>query len=334
MFYSLACTDGGYTGRSLSLVSRYVHETSKPFKLQSVCVKGILQAIEFESFLSNNPGIDHGVRHLFVSCLYPHDKLTNHVKDIASTRNQIHGEGPSRSFLDKCLIQDTFVQILHHLASNLLNLSFSVPYDHTERPNQPPIFPNFPLLTELTISYLNSWPVSGVALFFGELDHFPALKRLDLAGVEIRVPLLALFDAITNRSPCLSHLFLPISPPSHTTWAAFTCLLAFGTLEKVRSGLRDHDIPLQLSSLTGPEKIPPSLERIFVQEGVGAAAWLQVYKLIVHYEERLIFLPLQSNYDPIVYQRRELEKQWVDRMNGGEGCWIMRGSLDRMSLME
>jgi hypothetical protein len=234
----------------------------------------------------------------------------------------------------QCLIQDTFIQILHYLASNLLTLSFSVPYDYTKRPNRPPIFPNFPLLTELTISYLNSWPASGVALLFGELDHFPALKRLDLAGVETRVPLLALFDAITNRSPCLSHLFLPISPPSHATWAAFTCLLAFGTLEKVRSGLRDHDIPLELSSLTGPEKIPPSLERIFVQEGVGAAAWLQVYKLIVHYEERLIFLPLQSDHDPIVYQRRELEKQWVDRMNGGEGCWIMRGSLDRMSLME
>jgi hypothetical protein len=36
--FRFACTDDGPTGRSLSLVSQYVHDTSKSYKLQSIII--------------------------------------------------------------------------------------------------------------------------------------------------------------------------------------------------------------------------------------------------------------------------------------------------------
>jgi len=333
IFYGLACTDGGYTGRSLSLVSHYVHDTSKPFKLQSIFVTGVWQAVQFQSLLSNNPqaGIDHGVRHLFLSCLYPHDQVTNHVEDLTKSsqskshtddtssegrwgalisrlsptpaqlrrraietrrREAIHAamkrRPPERQSM-QCLLQDTFIQILSHVAPTLLTLSFSMPYDILRF--GPPIHSKFLLLTELTISipYQAYCAPYGSLRLAGTLHQLPALKRLNLAGIEVRVPILALFDAITVLAPCLSHLFLS-TPKSDAQLAVESCLLAFGTLEKAGGTIANSG--LILSALAGPVMTPASLERIYMQEGMGSAQWTELYKSIAAYEERFIFLPL------------------------------------------
>src|ERR1700691_3175931 len=66
--FSLACTDGGYTGRSLSAVSRYIHETSKPYKYKSIGLHGVHKASAFASFLEGSSSdIVDGIAHLFVS---------------------------------------------------------------------------------------------------------------------------------------------------------------------------------------------------------------------------------------------------------------------------
>jgi hypothetical protein len=375
MFYSLACTDGGFTGRSLSLVSHYVHDTSKPFKLQSVSVKGVWQAAEFASMLYSNPAVDHGVRHLFISCLHPHDNVTSHVEDmIEPSQGKRHSGGASEAgFLGalvsrlsptsaqlkrravetrrkkviraaqkgrpfvyrstQCLLQDSLLQMLSLVAGTLITLSLSVPFDYTKR-GLPPIIPKLPLLTELTISYLMSWPIDGLSDIFEKFPPLPALKRLNLAGIEVRVPILALFDGITARAPCLSHLFLS-TPRYEGARAAALSLLAFGTLEQAGMGgtLANHIHP-GLSTLAGQAKTPASLSRIFMQEGARNASWHQLYKFIAHYEERLVFIPLEGEGDPIDRHRGELEVQWVDRMNGGEGCWGAKAGPDRMSLTE
>src|ERR1700727_938778 len=51
--FSNACTDDGYTGRSLSLVSRYIHAASKPVRLQCICVRGLRQMQAFATALEN-----------------------------------------------------------------------------------------------------------------------------------------------------------------------------------------------------------------------------------------------------------------------------------------
>ncbi|KAF7308358.1 hypothetical protein HMN09_00684300 [Mycena chlorophos] len=49
--FQRACTDSGFTGRSLSLVSRYIHTASAPFKYQSLALFGRKQILGFASTL-------------------------------------------------------------------------------------------------------------------------------------------------------------------------------------------------------------------------------------------------------------------------------------------
>ncbi|KZP29496.1 hypothetical protein FIBSPDRAFT_727497, partial [Athelia psychrophila] len=65
--FAFACTDGGPTGSALALVSRYIHECAKPFKLHSVALHGTRQAAAFVDALERTPASQAGVRHLFIS---------------------------------------------------------------------------------------------------------------------------------------------------------------------------------------------------------------------------------------------------------------------------
>lgn len=51
LIFALACSDDGTTGRSLSLVSRYVRSVSTPFQWQSLAVSGVHQARGFANKL-------------------------------------------------------------------------------------------------------------------------------------------------------------------------------------------------------------------------------------------------------------------------------------------
>ncbi|KAG7442640.1 uncharacterized protein BT62DRAFT_871882, partial [Guyanagaster necrorhizus] len=46
-----ACTDGGQTGRSISLVSKRAHRLVKPFRLNSLCVTSARQIIGLREHL-------------------------------------------------------------------------------------------------------------------------------------------------------------------------------------------------------------------------------------------------------------------------------------------
>jgi hypothetical protein len=65
--YSFACLDDGRTGRSLSLVSKFTHETSKPYKLQSVSLIGHAQLYAFADLVERTPEHLRRVKCIFVS---------------------------------------------------------------------------------------------------------------------------------------------------------------------------------------------------------------------------------------------------------------------------
>ena len=64
--FTLACTDNGFTGRSLSHVSRYVREASQTVKLQSICLHGHDQILAFAELIEHTPSIARNVRQLFI----------------------------------------------------------------------------------------------------------------------------------------------------------------------------------------------------------------------------------------------------------------------------
>jgi len=64
--FSLACTDSGYTGRSLSLVSKYIQQVSMPYKYRTLLVpERQLRPLIYT--LKRRPVGARSVRHLFVS---------------------------------------------------------------------------------------------------------------------------------------------------------------------------------------------------------------------------------------------------------------------------
>jgi len=65
--FSFACTDDGSTGRALSLVSKYIRNTSKLVKFQSISVVGYDQICAFTTFIKRNREIIPQIRHLFLS---------------------------------------------------------------------------------------------------------------------------------------------------------------------------------------------------------------------------------------------------------------------------
>jgi hypothetical protein len=66
---TFACVDDGRTVRALSLVSRFIHETSKQYKLQSIAVTGEQQLIAFPDLIEQTPTPWGRVECLFLSSL-------------------------------------------------------------------------------------------------------------------------------------------------------------------------------------------------------------------------------------------------------------------------
>ena len=62
-----ACTDTGFTGRSISLTSRLFHELSKPVKLRSVGLRGVVHIIDFLNLIERTPVVERRVENLFIS---------------------------------------------------------------------------------------------------------------------------------------------------------------------------------------------------------------------------------------------------------------------------
>ncbi|KIM83618.1 hypothetical protein PILCRDRAFT_7032 [Piloderma croceum F 1598] len=63
----LACTDGGYTARSLGLVSKYFREVVHPYRYQSIAVSGQIQISGLERRLVNPLPHLRRVRNIFIS---------------------------------------------------------------------------------------------------------------------------------------------------------------------------------------------------------------------------------------------------------------------------
>lgn len=65
--FTLACDDDGRTGRSLSLVSRYIHDVSEDIKYRSLAVWSMGQIMRCHIVLQNKPPHLRRISHLFIS---------------------------------------------------------------------------------------------------------------------------------------------------------------------------------------------------------------------------------------------------------------------------
>lgn len=65
--FTHACDDDGYTGRSLSLVSRYIHDVSEDIKYRSLAIWSMQQILRCYEALRAKPPHLRRIEHLFIS---------------------------------------------------------------------------------------------------------------------------------------------------------------------------------------------------------------------------------------------------------------------------
>ena len=123
---SHACTDSGSTGRSLSLVSKFIRETSAPFKLQSVAVHGPKQFISFNKLLLTTPLHLRRTRYLFISAILPTPPPRRGLSRLLPARKASETY-PRWAEKDAGEIMSAFSSIIKQVAGSVEILYFEIP---------------------------------------------------------------------------------------------------------------------------------------------------------------------------------------------------------------
>lgn len=349
--YSYACTDGGSTGISLSAVSHYVRETSRPFKFYSIALLGSRQTKSFAKFVKHNPGHVHGLMHLFVSNdgaseedgaeltapTVPRSELrvigtlaklvSRRISTTAvSLSSRLPGFERRRlvrmAWKDEKRDQSNIVDVLNileafHASLRSLSICFAsesrtLPFRSQDLSLQ---FPHLPLLNDLTIRY--KAPQDGgfdYSFFCSAVYRRPlhSLRRLDLSGLKLDSHSpYSMYNHISEIAPSLTHLCLP---------------------SRMACAIRDA-LESETSEDIQPPILPSTICRVCIavdmHHGVGTnSVWgppgegciLCHLLTMAEVDERITLLD-GCETTCGVKSRKTMLGDWLDRAEGQEGFW-------------
>ncbi|KAJ3572365.1 hypothetical protein NP233_g3135 [Leucocoprinus birnbaumii] len=185
--YEKACDDDGRTGRSLSLVSRYVSEVSEEFKYRSLAVYSIPKILKCYKVLESKPPEARRIIHLFISA---HEQvLPGEEGDVDSYQwaTQTHYGYACNAFFGILQFAAPTVQTFY-LCSSVARptVLLSIP---------------MPRLVEFTL--FNGFPT--VPTIAPPSVDFPRLKRIRFCGFTDHSK--GTFHEIRTRAPNVTHLF-------------------------------------------------------------------------------------------------------------------------------
>ena len=227
--FALACTDGGYTGCSLSLVSRRFHDVVHTARYHSVALSGIKQIFFFLRCLENaRRAASIQVHHLFISTV-PDGEEVARIRDGWTLRPDIlpcdtvlaSAQGPPWSLwpilqgaMDRRLLE-RIPLLLQAVAADLRTLSIVHSWEFG--PFQLP--QAFPFLHQLTIC--GPSPVFPTDVNSGMvLPCFPTLRDLHIVCPNVSV------TSWVFASPVLQRLHLSdITPSAARLPCQLRCLL-------------------------------------------------------------------------------------------------------------
>jgi hypothetical protein len=285
--FRLACVDGGRMGCVLAEVSRYFRDAVLPVQLHSVVLLGYdKMSIFFTRVLQTRPPGHRRVLHLF----------------LASAPGTPPSATPSSPMRED---QMNILQgILVSVGPELRTLTTLLPQYAIDRTSV--LCNAFPRLEELTTTGFFSSATSSAPL----QASFPSLTRLHALSVWDTATL----TLYTARAPQLKHLRIS------AVWSMTNTLL-----DGLGYVLRAEDMSPE--ELFDPRLLPfpVSLENIIIvldaeagirmgPDGFVAVANLQAMdsrgKLAVYYGKK-----------PFEVDVAAVQRDWNDRMLGGDGCW-------------
>jgi len=313
--FSFACTDTGFTGRSLSLVSKYVHETSKSVKLQSIALRGYAQMLTFADLLEQTPPHLRRVRYLLVACRSWDMKI-----DYPPARK---GECnfEERTWLEDLQMREggsAFVNILKNVAPSLKILEVDLEYE-TARYARKVI--SLPCLTDLTTH--GHFPLLAYPPHTPTLEPCRSLRRLHIKASSPGICWRDFLPHIASFAPALTHLcFSHLHQDSNFFPSDLKMALESTKLESWQPKVA---------------RLPQTIERIVVRPDVPHgedSELLEGCRELQANDDRVVVLHALARMQP--FDMRVHERDWLSVINGGEGCWAispeldkrMRGSLD------
>lgn len=314
--FSFACTDGGSTGRALCLVSRYVHQTSKPYRFQSIALEGIQQELAFASLLEQTPPNMRQVRNLLVGRRPPEiedassqfwSEAANRLEDFqAEALSDEENEETERELQEKLDRQfmegmafttarklewaEAFQTILEIIADSLEVLDMDIGGELMESTVTGGI--SLPFLTDLTVR--GRIPSLGVC---------PLLLRLH---IESSLLLDGHFASFAPNITCLR-----ISGIHPDRMANTSVDIAAGLINNQLPSLRN----IQISVISPPQ----------CENQQGYKVWFrQICSMKKPGGPWNIFL----SFDEHQSTPSDHINEWLTRINGGVGCWQTRGVDD------
>jgi hypothetical protein len=224
--YGLACTDNGATGRSLSLVSKRVHDTSKPLKLQSIAIESAKHAVGFALLLQNTPSHLRNVVYLSVTNdghfgraldspdTPDHDtpnifrrisrRVSHFLFGVAS--DNFGRDMDCRHQLEQTLF-DAFFRILTSIASTIRHVQLSYFQMLERHPFQSnSVIPALPVLRSLKLSYFAPFRVDILPHLLTPLCSLKYLNITNLGAKRDQISAFGLGEYLAKQTPSLTHL--------------------------------------------------------------------------------------------------------------------------------
>ena len=330
--FSQACLDSGYTGRSLSLVSKFIHDTSQPVKLQSISLHGLNEIAAFASLLERTPPHLRRIRYLFITSheLKPTRGTTHgiYAESLAERSgmqviNEAHGPSSQKighhatnRFYQTVegMMPGVVQSILIYAAESaeVLELDCSR-FIATKCDTTHPV--SFHRLRELTTHGDYLLGLEGCPVIFG-----PCLRRLHIVhcGYDMDYE----FGSIGSLAPSLTHL--RVSGLQLEPWFGADLEAALGISKESSAHLgRNRRLPTA--------RLPLSVQKVFVKPAGPPAptGWcgtrVASYESLLNHlyslngkEDRLVLL---KEEDELTSSQHVDESDWLNRIAGGEGCW-------------
>ncbi|TFK93616.1 hypothetical protein K466DRAFT_580803 [Polyporus arcularius HHB13444] len=307
--YTLACTDGGFTGCSLSLVSQSIKATSRSARFHSVALSGTSK--QMAAFLScfnkerATPGYEPTVKHLFFSAAEGGDALDDWHCELNSRGSRMRDVDPIET-ARRARVEAQSTQYRQDVAAFFRLVSRD--------------------LQTLSFVHSNGWHAFINLPDIVCPDGFPALREFYLYGKN------PFFDAAGSpiRFPHLTHLRLPFyiycRDGVFGDWAdraPNVTHLCVSDVTKVYAKLEDiaiWDGPFKkLGSLYLIPRSPPSSGGCSANPYIAYGEFKRDFDNFLAASVRPIkVLPHRDDDDS---PEKSAAAEWLDRVGGGVGCW-------------
>jgi hypothetical protein len=291
-----ACLDSGRTGRTLSLVSKYVHGASQPVKLQSISLHGKRQIAKFASLLRRTPSHLRRVRYLFLSRHdpYPLDALASKTGYNLDVEIE-HEKRFFRVILSILTAVSETVEVLEVVWFS----NFDANLDATH-------LISLPRLKEITTHH-------GFALDPIIFESCPQLRWMHI----VKPYRSDLFGAIRAIAPSLTHL--RFSRLQRQYYITLLLEVAMG----IREAPPDAKLKLKLPITTLPSSVQTIIakpSRPPAPTGYCGTHAAEYHDLMGHLnrlnEEEDRFVLLKAQDDPV-----PSDSDWLERIVGRNGHW-------------